>query len=340
MSAAPVAGRVSLLIPAYNSSRTIRAAIESCLAQTYADVEVIVVDDGSTDPNLPGALREFGDRIRVIRKPNGGVASARNAGIRAASGEFVAWMDDDDIVHPDRLRLEVKVLESFPDVQLVSTDFSAMTTDGIEIEPSHIASYYGSVARHGGVAAIYPEVRTLPGETTVVRTGRIYELLTQGGFVHPPTVMTRRGIYDEVGFLEESFSHSGDWEQIMRIARAGTVAYIDLPMLRYRRSPTQLSKPSDCRVPLETLQVIDMVAQRDPALYARHRAVFEAKIAENYIRAAHLLGPTEPRRALGLLARSLRHRWLPMPWLRALGKSLLPASVVAAVKPGPHAPTS
>jgi glycosyltransferase involved in cell wall biosynthesis len=122
-----VSGRVSVVIPVYNREATVADAVQSCLAQTFEDIEVIVVDDGSTDRTRE-VLNGFGARIKVISQANGGVGAARNAGTRVTSGEYVAWMDSDDIAMPERLGLQAGLLASRPDINLVSTDFSAFTT--------------------------------------------------------------------------------------------------------------------------------------------------------------------------------------------------------------------
>jgi len=97
---------VSVIIPAFNGAEFVAAAIESALAQTYADTEVITIDDGSTDETA-AVLERFGSRIRVIRQPNRGLAAARNAGIALAGGEYVALLDADDTWEPAFLELAV-----------------------------------------------------------------------------------------------------------------------------------------------------------------------------------------------------------------------------------------
>jgi len=111
----------SVVIPAYQAAATIAAAVSSVLAQTRPAAEVIVVDDGSTD-DLTAALRPFGDRVELLRKPNGGVASARNAGATAACAEFTAVLDADDRFHPRRLEALAGLAAARPDLDLVTTD--------------------------------------------------------------------------------------------------------------------------------------------------------------------------------------------------------------------------
>ena len=139
---------VSVVIPAYNCAHTVAETIESCLAQDYEDLEILVVNDGSTDGTAE-VLASFGSRIKVIDQPNGGLASARNAGQRAARGEYIAWMDADDLMLPWRIRLQAEVLASQPMIGLVSSDFSAFTSPETDYDDSHMANYYDAVVPIG-----------------------------------------------------------------------------------------------------------------------------------------------------------------------------------------------
>jgi glycosyltransferase involved in cell wall biosynthesis len=105
---------VSVIIPVHNGGRYLRAALESVLAQTYRPLEVIVVDDGSVDDSGPIA-QSFHD-VRYIHQPNQGVAAARNHGIEAARGEYLAFLDQDDLWTPEKLKLQIGYLLSHPDV--------------------------------------------------------------------------------------------------------------------------------------------------------------------------------------------------------------------------------
>src|SRR5688572_33231336 len=97
---------VSVVIPAYNAAAFIRETIDSALAQTYRDFEVIVVNDGSTDDTM-ARLREFGSRIRVHEQSNSGVATARNSGVKIATGSWIAFLDSDDLWMPQKLERQL-----------------------------------------------------------------------------------------------------------------------------------------------------------------------------------------------------------------------------------------
>ena len=109
---------VSCILPVYNGAAHLRDALESVLAQQYAPIEIVAVDDGSTDES-PAILAACGSRVRVIRQPNGGPAAARNAGIHAARGELIAFLDQDDRWHPRKLARQVAHLQANPQLDVV-----------------------------------------------------------------------------------------------------------------------------------------------------------------------------------------------------------------------------
>jgi glycosyltransferase involved in cell wall biosynthesis len=111
--------RVSVVIPAYRAAHTIRRAVDSVLAQSQPADEIIIVDDGSPD-DIAGAVRPYGDQVKYLQKPNGGAGSARNAGIDVATGDLVAFLDADDYWEPDKLRRQLAVFRTHPEVGLIA----------------------------------------------------------------------------------------------------------------------------------------------------------------------------------------------------------------------------
>ena len=130
---APSAGvgpRVSVVIPVYNGSNFLGEAIDSALAQTWPDVEVIVVDDGSDDGGATaGIARSYGDRIRYLRTDHGGVSSALNAGIRAMTGQYFAWLSHDDVYHPSKLERQLAALEGHGPDAIAYSDYELVGPD-------------------------------------------------------------------------------------------------------------------------------------------------------------------------------------------------------------------
>src|SRR5436305_4940478 len=133
LNGAAVMKTVSVIIPAYNYARYIAEAIDGALAQTHAPLEVIVVDDESTD-DTPRVLAGYGDRIRTIRQPNGGAAAARNTGMAAARGEYVAFLDADDVWLPRKLELQLQRFEADPDLGLVHCAMEVIDREGRTVD--------------------------------------------------------------------------------------------------------------------------------------------------------------------------------------------------------------
>ena len=155
---------VSVVIPTYNYGRYLATAIESALAQTFVPLEVIVVDDGSTD-DTPQILETFGNRIQTIRQLNQGAGAARNTGIAAARGEYVAFLDSDDIWKPRKLQMQIARFDADPALGLVHCGVEAM--DGREMTIGYMLE-----GREGWVGAdmlrLDREVIQAPGSNIMV----------------------------------------------------------------------------------------------------------------------------------------------------------------------------
>ena len=325
---------VSIVIPAYNCEGTIVEAVESCLAQSYTDREVIVIDDGSTDGTFERVSRIPG--VRAVRKANGGVASARNAAMREAKGDLIAWMDADDVMHPDRIALQVAVLREHPGAVLASSDFSAFRDGEPDFDPSHITSYYRAVRVTGSAGGLYDRDAApvqLEGAPRRVHLGRAYERLLRGNFIHPPTVLVRRSTWERAGGFDESLRYGCEYDHLLRVARQGDFAYIDAPLLRYRRSATQLSHAaSHGRMPLDTIRILDKLRREDPQLARREARVFRQRYARAFVESSEMSIAAGRARAAALLARSLPFGPSPVEVSRVAAKIILPAPVVAALK--------
>jgi glycosyltransferase involved in cell wall biosynthesis len=160
----PFAGAplVSVVIPTYNCARFLPQAIDSVLGQSYSRRELIVVDDGSTD-DTDAVLRRYAGRIRIVQRPNGGVSSARNRGIRESRGEFVAFLDSDDIWHSDKLQRQLALFTRSA-VGLVHCGLRYIDIDGNVVgvnrsgRRGHVlkdfALFRGTVVQGGGSGSI------------------------------------------------------------------------------------------------------------------------------------------------------------------------------------------
>ncbi len=203
--------RVTALVCAYDYERYVAEAIESALAQELPAgwLEVLVVDDGSTD-GTAAVLASFGDRIRVVRQENAGLNAATARGIAEARGEFVALLDADDAWRPDKLRLQLAVLDARPEVGLVFSDKEVVDADGRRLHPSFFA-------QHG----IEPPV------------GRPLGRLLHTNAVPAPTIVFRRALADRVLPMAAEASWQ-DWWLAVRIAEVAELACVREPLTRYR----------------------------------------------------------------------------------------------------------
>jgi glycosyltransferase involved in cell wall biosynthesis len=146
--------KFSIVIPLYNKERSIRKTIESCLLQTYAPSEIIVVDDGSTDKSVQTVLAIKSDIIKIIKKENGGVSSARNLGIEQASFDYVALLDGDDLLNPKYLEVIENLINNYPQCRVYSTAYgikmgAVITAARIKFVPKIgiLESYYKSCSK-------------------------------------------------------------------------------------------------------------------------------------------------------------------------------------------------
>ena len=246
-------GLVSVVIPTYNRAYIVGRTIESVLAQTYSPVEILVIDDGSTD-DTPAVVGRFGDRVRYIRQPNGGVAVARNHGFAEARGEFVALLDSDDEWLPWKLEAQVAFLRRHPELGMCWTDMIAVDDDGRLVSPKFLRTFYGAysqvdvdraLTRGPAVGELSPR---LPAEVASAPTwyGDLFPHLLLGSLVHTPTVLLRRDRLRQTDGFDPALWPAGeDYDFHLRTCRYGPVGFLDVPSIRYRiGNPDQITAPS------------------------------------------------------------------------------------------------
>ncbi len=236
-------GLVSVIIPVYNRVDLLRRALESVMAQSWPGIEAIVVDDGSTEDVAP-AVAEHGPRARLIRQANAGVTAARNKGLSAASGEYIAFLDSDDWWDAGKVAAQVGVLAARPDVVLVWTDMRAVDEQGAVVAPDYLRYYYDSAYARPELAGTLPNVATLgdlvPGtpellRTAPVRIGDIFGAMLYGNLVHTSTALFRRQRVVDGGGFDPALARSGeDYEFHWRTSWFGPAALIDTPLVSYR----------------------------------------------------------------------------------------------------------
>jgi glycosyltransferase involved in cell wall biosynthesis len=223
--------RLSVIIPCYNAERYIGATIASVLAQGEPDIEIIVVDDGSRDGSVQ-LVREQFPTVRLVQQANQGVAAARNNGLLEASGEWVAFVDADDIWLPGKLAAQFAQLATAPDCRMSYTAWQVWPSDSPQPEP-------GVLER---LATSAGEARLWNGAS-----GWIYPELLLDCAVWTSTVLARRSLFDEIGNFDTGLRIGEDYDLWLRASRVTPILRVAHPYALYRMHPASITKstPTD-----------------------------------------------------------------------------------------------
>jgi len=301
---------VSVIMPAYNVEPYVGDAIGSALAQTFTDLEVIVVDDGSTDETAQAVrtLARQDSRVKLVQQPNRGLAGARNSALRASRGEFLALLDSDDVWEPTFLEQQLAILHARPDVDIVTGN-----------------GWYLGGAKHGQVARPQPDPRPAPELASII--GDEWSVFIMSVF--------RRHVYTGIGPFDESMRSNEDYDFWLRAAVAGfTFARNDTPLGHYRVRSDSLSA-SNIRMLRGILHVYTKlrpviadraremsILQRQIVRFESELLAAEARLAlelADFAAAREHLGALHARRGgATLVFARLLARWSPRTLLRMI----------------------
>jgi glycosyltransferase involved in cell wall biosynthesis len=195
------------VIPVFNGANYLRCAIESALSQSWERVEVIVVNDGSTDRETETIARSYGERVRYYAKANGGVASALNLGISVMRGEYFCWLSHDDVYLPEKVARQVAFAAGNPSAELIGSGFYLIDQRG------HRVGQYA------------------PEKLTIVGNGRD----VMGVWVHGCSLLLRRSVFEEIGVFNEQNRTTQDLEYWLKSVRSGRRIYVLPELLCERR---------------------------------------------------------------------------------------------------------
>jgi len=230
---------VSVVIPTYNYGHYLADAVRSALDQTWTAREILVVDDGSTD-DTQRVLQEFAGAVRVITKKNSGLSAARNTGIAAATGAFIAILDADDVWMPHKLERQMAVFRDAPDTGIVSC--AALQVD-----------------------AHRRPVQVLPCPSTADPGALRRELALRNVVSGGSAALVRRECFDLVGGFDESLRSSEDWDMWLRIARHFPIRFVEEPLVSIRVTGDNMSGLRHAeRMLANELRVIDKQVAEDP----------------------------------------------------------------------------
>jgi glycosyltransferase involved in cell wall biosynthesis len=202
---------VSVLIPVYNGTDYLREAIDSVLAQTFTDYELLVIDDGSTDGTWQ-LIQSYGERVRGFRKPNGGVASALNLGLGEMRGKWFTWLSHDDLWLPEKLEKQVAFLEANPQFKACYTDYFEIDTKGNILQEVE--------------TPWYPRVQAL-------------HKLFGSGYIHGSTMMIDRSCFEQVGLFSEQWRYTQDTNMWLRLSNRYEIGHMDERLVKQRTHANQ-----------------------------------------------------------------------------------------------------
>ncbi len=205
---------VSVVIPVYNDEQYIYESVESALNQDYENLEVIVVDDGSSD-FTPKILQKFGERIHCIRQENSGTAAALNKGIQNANGQLIAWLSSDDLFLPKKIKHQVDKFIENPSLALVYTDWIMIDSQGEEVKVVHCPCP--------------------PAERFVIE-------IFKENFINGSSVIIRRECFEKVGYFDQTLSADSDGDMWFRMLKYGCrLGHVSIPLIKYRWHSGNLS---------------------------------------------------------------------------------------------------
>jgi GT2 family glycosyltransferase len=329
---------VSVIVPTYNRAYCLQNTLDSVFAQSHENLELVLVDDGSTDDTraLAELISTREPRLRYIYQANSGVSAARNRGLREARGEYLALLDSDDTWMLWKLEAQLACLKALPEVGMIWTDMEAVGAKGQVVSAAFLRTMYDAYrwfkpeelfAHARPLSSIMPTPPEFSG-AVIVRWGDIFSQMLMGNLVHTSTVLMRRSRYQSVRNFDESMRTGEDYDFHLRTCRAGPVALLDAPAIRYQCGrPDQLSRNElMIQIARNFVLTVERAIERDRARVALPRWMIERSLASGHqwVGEAALEGGdlTEARTHL---AASLRHNPMQPRTALVLASTFAPA---------------
>ncbi len=209
--------KVSVIIPTYNREKVIERSVRSVLNQTYSNIEVIVVDDGSKD-NTEEIVKSINDdRIIYYKQENGGASKARNTGVKLATSEYIAFHDSDDSWREDKLEKQMNYLMENPQYSMVYCDYLMHKIDG--------------------------RTYAVPGDVNVIGVveGDMFLTILVNNTIGTPTMVLKKELFDELGGFDESLHCLEDWDFALRFSEFYYIGYIHESLIDVYQQPGSVS---------------------------------------------------------------------------------------------------
>ena len=266
--------KISVVIPLYNKQNCIRETLNSVFNQSYTDFEVLVVDDGSTDDSLE-VVKEFSDkRLRIIEKPNSGVSATRNVGIAAASNDWIAFLDADDVWTSFHLETLVKLHDRFPNAEVLCSNYEKFSSNENYVD----------------------KLEKIEQKMNCFIVEDYYERLLSGKHViWSSTAVVRKDCFEKVGGFNERLIKGEDLELWGRLFESFTMVQTEFVTAFYRLDPTD----GNATKKVSLVKKYAVYYYKPQLWKSSYKSMFECKVIYNYLK--HFLVYRQPKNFLLLL---------------------------------------
>jgi len=299
--------KISIVIPTYNCAKYICEAINSVINQTYKNVEIIVVDDGSTD-NTREILKPYIDskKIRYFYEENSGPAKAKNKGIRIADGEYIAFLDSDDMWLPDKLKSQMDFFRSHPNIKAVHCDLDFFNADNI--------------------------LNNIFDKKRLIQEGWIFEdYLLLRSWVFLSCLLVRKTVLDTIGLFNESLYTAEDTNLILRIAKKYRFGFVDKILVKRRMHGKNLSQ-----IGVEnygTFKNLDNIVELYPELHPSRSKLMRKAYEYRYASIGYSnFYKSDYTKARNFLLKALRMSYFNIKALMYLCSTFLPKTILNCLR--------
>ena len=292
---------VSVIIPAYNSEEYIVDTIKSVLAQTYKQIEIIVIDDGSTD-GTSNILKPYIHKIKYIKKENGGASSARNKGIVNSNGDYVAFLDADDLWRKNKIEKQMAIFKEFPDVGLVYCDSSTFDKEGV--------------------------IHSSLSEIVETPTGNVLEAMIVHNFLNNSSIVVKRVCFDIAGLWNENLINGNDYDMWLRVASHYNFWFVDQVLVDTRYHSHGLSSMTDLQCENSIRIQDDFVRSLEKSINVSDKIVHKGYSYKYLVWGQRLFYQEKYSEAKEKLLKSVRHNPGNFKAIIYLLKSFVPQSLI------------
>jgi glycosyltransferase involved in cell wall biosynthesis len=294
---------ISVIIPTYNSAHYLGEAIKSVLAQTYKDLEIIVIDDGSTD-NTKEIVKTYADRIIFLQQANSGPAKARNFGIQKSSGEFVAFLDADDVWYPEKLERQMEMFLKNPQYGLIHSDALIRTVDNSQ--PDRL--WFDFKRRN--------------------KSGMVFSDLLAECFIILSSAIIRRQCLEETGCFDENVVPWEGYDLWLRVTYSYPIGFVNAPLFVRRLHSSNLFYSNFLYENLSLIKIMEKWEEKTLSLSKTDKEIVKNNLRRQYFRLGiYYLAQCDPENTRVALRKSLERR-VSLDGVTYYGLAMLPAFVL------------